>query len=39
MWVLTDDDNGAAIATYSSAGAGDPEPQVMLEWRFGPDTV
>jgi len=34
MWVLTDDDNVAALATYRSAGAGEPEPQVMLSWTF-----
>ena len=35
MWVLTDDDNVAALATYRSAGAGEPEPTVMLTWTFG----
>jgi ribosomal protein S18 acetylase RimI-like enzyme len=39
MWVLTDAENDAALAAYTAAGAGEPEPQVMLEWRFGPDTV
>lgn len=34
MWVLTDHDNEAALATYRSAGGGDPDPQVMLEWTF-----
>ena len=34
MWVLTDSDNDAALATYQSAGAGDPDPQVLLEWTF-----
>jgi ribosomal protein S18 acetylase RimI-like enzyme len=34
MWVLTDDDNVAALATYRAAGAGEPEPQVMLSWTF-----
>jgi ribosomal protein S18 acetylase RimI-like enzyme len=34
MFVLTDDDNAAALATYKSAGAGDPSPQVMLDWDF-----
>jgi len=34
MWVLTDDDNAAALATYRAAGAGDPEPTVMLTWTF-----
>jgi ribosomal protein S18 acetylase RimI-like enzyme len=34
MWVLTDDDNEAALATYRRAGASAPQPQVMLEWEF-----
>jgi hypothetical protein len=34
MWVLTDHDNHAALATYQGAGAGDPDPQVLLEWTF-----
>jgi ribosomal protein S18 acetylase RimI-like enzyme len=34
MWVLTDHDNEAALATYRRAGAGAPQPQVMLEWGF-----
>ncbi len=34
MWVLTDHDNEAALATYRAAGAGDPDPQVLLEWTF-----
>ena len=34
MWVLTDHDNDAALATYRAAGAGDPDPQVMLDWTF-----
>lgn len=32
MWVLTDDDNDAALATYRAVGAGAPSPQVMLDW-------
>jgi ribosomal protein S18 acetylase RimI-like enzyme len=35
MWVLTDDDNAAAIATYESAGATERSPQLLLSWRFG----
>ena len=34
MFVLTDDDNAAALATYRSAGAGAASPQLMLDWRF-----
>ena len=33
MWVLTDDDNVAALATYRGAGAAD-SPNVMLQWDF-----
>lgn len=32
MWVLTDHDNEAAVRTYQSAGGGEPQPQVMIEW-------
>lgn len=32
MWVLTDHDNEAAIATYRSAGGSDLQPQVLIEW-------
>lgn len=34
MWVLTDDDNAAAIATYRRAGATIESPSRMLEWRL-----
>jgi ribosomal protein S18 acetylase RimI-like enzyme len=34
MWVLTDDDNVAALATYRGAGAGKDSPNMMLEWDF-----
>ena len=34
MWVLTDHDNDAALATYRGAGASDPDPQVLLDWTF-----
>ena len=34
MWVGTDHDNTAAVATYRSAGAEPPEPAVTLTWRF-----
>ena len=34
MWVLTDDENAAAIATYRRAGATIAEPALLLEWRL-----
>jgi [ribosomal protein S18]-alanine N-acetyltransferase len=34
MWVGTEPDNAAALATYKSAGAAAPEPSVTLEWVF-----
>lgn len=34
MWVATDTDNTAAIATYRSAGASEPEAVVVLDWTF-----
>jgi ribosomal protein S18 acetylase RimI-like enzyme len=34
MWVATDADNAAALRAYGSAGAGAPEPFVMLSWKF-----
>lgn len=34
MFVLTDHDNAAALATYASAGAEPPTPHVMLAWTF-----
>jgi len=37
MWVLADDDNAAAAATYRKAG-GDVESQPLLfSWKFGGD--
>ena len=38
MWVATESDNVAALATYGSAGAEPPEPGVTLAWTF-PDEV
>jgi ribosomal protein S18 acetylase RimI-like enzyme len=35
MWVLTDDDNEAALRTYRRAGAHAPSAQLMLEWVWG----
>jgi ribosomal protein S18 acetylase RimI-like enzyme len=37
MWVLTDDENPAALAAYASAGAERVSTHVMFEWRFGGD--
>jgi ribosomal protein S18 acetylase RimI-like enzyme len=37
MWVLTDHDNEAAIATYTRGGATASDPQVLLEWSFTGD--
>jgi ribosomal-protein-alanine N-acetyltransferase len=34
MWVLTDDRNDAAIATYRSAGADTESVHTMLSWNF-----
>jgi ribosomal protein S18 acetylase RimI-like enzyme len=35
MWVGTESDNAAALATYRAAGAAPPEPCVTLAWAFG----
>jgi ribosomal protein S18 acetylase RimI-like enzyme len=35
MWVLTEEDNAAALATYTSAG-GSRSAQVMLDWDWSP---
>ena len=34
MFVLTDQDNLAALATYASAGATNDGPQAMLSWTW-----
>jgi hypothetical protein len=34
MWALTDADNVASLAAYRAAGAGEPEPNVMLSWEL-----
>ncbi len=34
MWVATEPDNEAALATYRAAGAAPPEPCVTLGWSF-----
>lgn len=38
MWVLTDADNDAALATYQAAGAAAPDAQVLLDWTFDQGT-
>ncbi len=35
MWVLTDRDNPAALATYRAAGASEESDHVMLGWELG----
>jgi len=39
MWVPVEPDDEPAIATYLSAGAGPPEPAVLLSWEFERDGV
>ncbi len=34
MWVATESDNAAAVATYRATGALTPEPCVTLTWTF-----
>jgi ribosomal protein S18 acetylase RimI-like enzyme len=34
MWVLTDEDNVAAVTTYRRAGASRDERTLLLEWTF-----
>ncbi|HVS07270.1 MAG TPA: GNAT family N-acetyltransferase [Candidatus Dormibacteraeota bacterium] len=34
MWVLTDDDNAAALATYAAASATRESTNVLLSWKF-----
>jgi ribosomal protein S18 acetylase RimI-like enzyme len=36
MWVGTEPDNAAALATYRAAGASPPEEFVTVEWVFAP---
>ena len=38
MWVLTDADNEAALATYTAGGAAPPTPHVMLTWDLAGDS-
>ena len=34
MWVLTDHDNSAALATYAAAGGAAPTTHAMITWSF-----
>jgi hypothetical protein len=34
MWVLTEDDNHAALATYHAAGGARESESVMVSWEF-----
>ncbi len=36
MWVLTDLDNPAALATYRAAGGQHPTTHPMVTWTYGP---
>lgn len=36
MWTLTEEDNQAALRTYTSAGVVEREDAVLLEWRLAP---
>lgn len=37
VWVLTDDDNAAALATYAAAGGHrEPDPSVLFVWPLAP---
>jgi hypothetical protein len=35
MWVLTDVDNAAALATYHAAGGQRPTTHAMITWTYG----
>jgi ribosomal protein S18 acetylase RimI-like enzyme len=37
MWVITDEDNEAALATYRRAGGTPEKDQVVLVWTFNRD--
>ena len=34
MWVLTDDNNAAALGTYRKSGSTESSTHVMLTWPF-----
>jgi len=36
MWVLTDEDNEAALGTYRKSGAAEESTHVMLTWPIEP---
>jgi ribosomal protein S18 acetylase RimI-like enzyme len=36
MWVLTDEDNEAALRTYRGSGASETDESLMLTWVFDP---
>jgi ribosomal protein S18 acetylase RimI-like enzyme len=38
MWVGVDQSNAAALATYRSAGAEQPEPALVFNWTFPTET-
>ena len=37
MWVATEPDNAAALATYRAAGGSTPAPSVVIDWAFTDD--
>jgi hypothetical protein len=39
MWVLTELENDAGVATYESAGASDQSPHLMFNWRLKADVA
>ena len=39
MWVTTEPDNSAGLATYRAAGAGPPKACVTLSWTFDESSV
>ncbi len=34
MWVLTDQDNVAAVRAYEAAGGTDPQQHTLISWIF-----
>ncbi len=39
MWVMTESDNAAALATYNAAGSTERSTHEMLGWSFGADSA